>query len=225
MICSLSPTCLGKILCYGRAVTGLEQRAALTALIERDGVSLATLSRVLARNPAWMQQYLRRGTPRLLAEDDRARLARFFGVDEGVLGAPQRDGLVAVRGFDLAASAGRGRVVDGDPPAAPVGYSTEELARIGVSPAAISTIAVEGDSMQPTLHAGDRILVDHDQRTPGARDAIWVIRIDDALRVKRLMRAGADWRIISDNPSWTEDRRPARDVEVIGRVVHLMRRL
>ncbi|WP_319937547.1 hypothetical protein [Sphingomonas cannabina] len=67
---------------------GAEQRRALEALIAEGGASFAALSRMLGRNPAWLQQYLKRGTPRLLPEEDRGRLARFFGVDEAVLGGP-----------------------------------------------------------------------------------------------------------------------------------------
>ncbi len=202
-----------------------QQRAALAALIDRDGVSLATLSRALGRNDAWMQQYLRRGTPRVLAERDRGKLARFFGVDERVLGGAARDGIVAVRRYDLTASAGGGSVIGQERAAPPVGYPAEELARLGVAPDAASVIEVEGDSMLPTLRHGDRILVDHGQRLPAAASAIWVLRVDDELRVKRLAADGQSWRIASDNPDWADELRPMADVEVIGRVVHLTRHL
>lgn len=203
---------------------GPEQRATLTRLIARDDVSLATLSRVLGRNAAWMQQYLRRGTPKLLPESDRARLARFFGVDEAELGGA-RGGLVAVRRFDLAASAGPGRIVDDDPASVPVAYPIADLAHLGLSAEDISTIEVEGESMAPTLRHGDRILVDHARTRPGAADAIWVLRVAGELRVKRLKRAGGDWQVISDNRDWADELRPIAEVEVIGRVVHLTRRL
>ncbi|MFN3519432.1 MAG: peptidase S24, partial [Sphingomonas sp.] len=71
------------------------------------GISLSELSRLLGRNLAYLQQFVRRGTPRRLAEADRRVLAQFFGVDETLLGgtaAPEAP-LVSVPYLTVAASA------------------------------------------------------------------------------------------------------------------------
>ncbi|HWK36523.1 S24 family peptidase [Sphingomonas sp.] len=206
------------------SVDGTEQRRALEALIAGGGASMAALSRMLRRNPAWLQQYLKRGTPRLLPEEDRGRLARFFGVDEAVLGGVSA-ALVTVPRLDIAASAGPGRTVDGAAAMRPARYPAEDLARLGVRADAASEIAVSGDSMAPTLHDGDRILVDTADRRPDGRGAVWVLRIGESLLVKRLVRAGARWRIVSDNPDWPEELRDRAEVAVIGRVVQVTRAL
>lgn len=199
-----------------------EQRAALRALIARDGVSLATLSRALGRNAAWVQQYLSRGTPKLLPEQDRATLARFFGVEEQVLGAAPSP-IVQLPWLDLSVSAGPGRFATEERAVAAAGYAAADLDRLGIASADAAIFEVAGDSMHPTLQDGDRILVDRGDRTPGRRGAIWVIRIGDALFVKRLARDGPAWRIVSDNAA--EERRPLADVVVLGRVVQLVRTL
>ena len=62
-------------------------RARLAELIAERREDMAGLSRLLGRNPAYIQQYLRRGTPRRLHEEDRRSLARYFNVDERELGA------------------------------------------------------------------------------------------------------------------------------------------
>ena len=54
------------------------------------------------------------------------------------------------------------------------------------APANLSIVRVEGDSMAPTLNAGDDILVDLGDCAERLRDGIYVLRIDDALVVKRL---------------------------------------
>lgn len=59
----------------------LERRAA------QRGKSLAELSTLVGRNPAYLQQYLRRGTPRRLPEDERRHLAICLDIDERELGA------------------------------------------------------------------------------------------------------------------------------------------
>lgn len=203
-------------------VDGDAQRAALGALIARDGVSLATLSRVLGRNAAWVQQFLKRGTPKLLPEPDRATLARFFGVEEVKLGGAASP-IVALPWLDIAVSAGPGRFAAGERVVAEAGYAAADLERLGVAPPDAAIFEVSGDSMHPTLHDGDRILVDRAQRQPGRAGAIWVIRVGDALFVKRLERERTAWRIISDNAAG--ERRPLGEVAVLGRVVQLVRTL
>lgn len=125
---------------------GDAQRSALGALIDRDGVTLATLSRVAGRNPAWMQQFLRRGTPRVLPERDRAVLARFFGVDEAALGGPATT-IVRIPRLDIAVSAGPGRFVSSERAVASAGYAREDLARLGVRAEDAAIFEVSGTSM------------------------------------------------------------------------------
>lgn len=62
-------------------------RARLEELIDERGTDFATLSVMLGRNAAYMQQFMRRGTPKRLDEDDRLRLAQHFQIDECELGA------------------------------------------------------------------------------------------------------------------------------------------
>ena len=50
-------------------------------------LSCAALSRLIGRNDAFVQQWLERGTPRKLDEDDRLRMAMALDVDEVSLGA------------------------------------------------------------------------------------------------------------------------------------------
>lgn len=63
-----------------------DPRATVRRLAEERRLSLAELSRRLDRNPAWLHQYLDRGSPRVLPEGDRYVLARLFGVGEAELG-------------------------------------------------------------------------------------------------------------------------------------------
>ena len=67
-------------------------------------------------NAAYVQQFIKRGVPRRLAEDDRRILARYFEVSEAILGGPQpepqatRDNLIVVPRLEVGASAGPGAV-------------------------------------------------------------------------------------------------------------------
>lgn len=199
------------------------QRAALEALIAEQGANLSELSRLLGRNLAYLQQYLVRGTPRLLAEADRSLLARYFGVPEARLGGPEPQGMVEVARLDVGASAGPGGLVDGEARRRPDQFSPALLRELGVRAEAASVIRVKGDSMAPTLADGDRILVDGDRRRVEGRGGVFVIRLDGELMVKRLRVSVGGIEVISDNPEWDDRVVPARAVEIVGRVAWLGR--
>src|SRR3546814_14106736 len=63
-------------------------REFLERLIHERRENYDALSRLIGRNPSYIQQYIKRGTPRKLSESDRRTIARYFGVDEHLLGGP-----------------------------------------------------------------------------------------------------------------------------------------
>jgi repressor LexA len=201
------------------------QRAALRRAMVAAGTTPAALSRLIGRNPAYLQQYLLRGTPRLLAEADRAILARFLGLAEAALGGPAGAELVPVRRLDVGASAGPGRLPGAEPGRAPARFPPELLRQLGVRGESASVIRVEGDSMAPGLADGDEILVDGDQRSVAASGGVFVIRLDEVVMVKRLRPAVGGLAVISDNPAYPTVVRRREEVAVIGRVAWLGRAL
>lgn len=201
------------------------QRAALAGLMKEQGRSFAQLSRVLRRNPAYLQQYLKRGTPRLLTEADRARLARYLGVPEAALGARAADGVVEVARLDVRASAGPGGLVDLEARRRPGMFPPEMLRQLGVRPEAASMIEVQGDSMSPLLEHGDEILVDRAQCSVKGRGGIFVLRLDGELMVKRLRPAVGGMEAVSDNPAYPMRFVKTGEAEVLGRVAWLGRAL
>lgn len=211
-----------------------DPRAALQRLIEERGEDYASLSRLLGRNAAYVQQYVKRGTPKRLAEEDRHILARYFDVPDEMLGgrAPQENrerSLVHVPQLDVGASAGPGTLPGDERPRAHVGFDPAWLRQMASSsPDQLSIIRVEGDSMFPTLSDGDEILVDRGDAAERLRDGIYVIRLEGALMVKRLALNPAARRLTvqSDNvayPSWP-DCDPAK-IDLVGRVLWVGRRL
>ena len=209
----------------------IDSRARLMELVEAQGVSLAGLSALLGRNPSYLQQFVRKGSPRKLEENDRKTLARFFGVDDAELGAGGEGGAAArysgkrkpaaewisIPRLALGASAGPGALAAAERAVGHMQFAPRWLRRNDLDPAMLSVIEVEGDSMDPTLRDGDEILVD---RTPRPlRAGIHVLRLDDALLVKRLEPAGERLRLISDNHAYPAIERDAKQVEIVGRVV------
>ena len=206
-----------------------DPRQTLLDLASQRQVSLAQLSGLIARNASYLQQFVRKGSPRKLEEGDRRTLARFFGIDESLLGAPEENSRTSagkvLRGdwldiprLALGASAGPGQLSVDEQAIGMFRFSSRWLRGQGLDPAMLSAIAVTGDSMEPTLRDGDEILVDRAPRAP--RDGIHVVRVDDAVLVKRLdmARPGAIG-LLSDNPAYRPLELAPGEVEVIGRVV------
>lgn len=207
-----------------------EAREALDALIRERREDYASLSRLLGRNPAYIQQFIKRGVPRKLDEEDRRTLAQYFGVSEAMLGGrdTQSEELISVPVLDVQASAGPGAFADHEHTKARMRFDPGWLRGMKLDPARLSVIQVRGDSMAPTLDDGDDILVDLGDAGATVRDGIYVLRLDGALNVKRLLvdRVRQRVSVKSDNPAYTSW--PTLDLsrlDVIGRVVWAGRRL
>ncbi|MCK9541240.1 MAG: S24 family peptidase [Novosphingobium sp.] len=210
-------------------MTMADPRARLLALAGERNVSLAQLSGLIGRNATYLQQFVRKGSPRKLGETDRAVLARFLGVDERELGAPEEKSSTlpgSVGGGDwadvprlaLGASAGPGAVPQEERAFGALRFARRWLREQGLDARHLAAIAVDGDSMDPTLRDGDEILVDRAPRP--LRDGIHVVRLDDALLVKRLeQRPGGMISLISDNRAYRPIEVALPDIDVIGRVV------
>lgn len=212
----------------------MDIRATLQRLIEERGEDYAGLSRLLGRNPAYIQQYIKRGSPRRLAEQDRRLLARYFDIEERLLGGPEAGtdpigAMIPVPRLAVDAAAGAGAFDGDERERAPIAFDPAWLRRLARGgPEQLSIIRVSGDSMAPTLADGDEILVDRGDGAERLRDGIYVLRIDDALVVKRvtLHPAARTLSIRGDNPAypgWPNCDPTA--VDIVGRVVWAGRRI
>jgi phage repressor protein C with HTH and peptisase S24 domain len=211
-----------------------DPRLVLERLCAERGEDFAGLSRMLGRNPAYIQQFVRRGVPKRLKEEERRKLARYFSIPETILGGPPDEGaaangLVTVKRHPVTVSAGPGALVTEELGKPYFAFDERWLKTLTASPAAnLSIVRVEGDSMAPTLNAGDEILVDLGDCLERLRDGIYVLRIDDAVVVKRLALHPVARRLTiqSDNPAYPDwpDCELA-EINCIGRVVWSGRRI
>ncbi len=211
-----------------------DPRGVLERLCSDRGEDFAGLSRMLGRNPAYIQQYIRRGVPKRLKEEERRKLARYFAISETLLGGPpeearQSDGLITVKRDPVAVSAGPGAIVGEELGKPYFGFDERWLKSLTpTSPSRLSIVRVEGDSMSPTLNPGDEILVDPGDCAERLRDGIYVLRVDDALVVKRLALnpMGRSVTVQSDNPAYPDwPDCGIEDIHCIGRVIWASRRV
>lgn len=82
-----------------------------------------------------------------------------------------------------------------------------------------------GDSMQPTIQDGDIVLIDHSVRTVREQDAVWALTVGDVAMIKRLRVRGEVVHILSDNDRVPSDEAHHEEINVVGRIVFIGRKI
>ncbi|KMQ73752.1 S24 family peptidase [Marinobacter subterrani] len=123
--------------------------------------------------------------------------------------------------YDAQCSAGDGAWNEHSRVLTHLSFTRYSLRKKGLTPEQLSAIRIDGDSMEPVLHSGDTVLIDH-TRTTIEGEGIYVLRLDDHLYAKRLQRNFDGVVIISENKQYqpvTVPRDRLNELEVIGRAV------
>lgn len=137
--------------------------------------------------------------------------------------------VVTIPEYDVRLSAGGGTLIEAENQTGIWQFSRSYLVdELRLAPSNLAIVEVEGDSMEPTLRSGDRVLIDHSDRNP-AKPGVYAIWDSNATVVKRLERVPASDPpkvvLISDNKNHNQYTVLAELVNVIGRVVWFGRRL
>jgi phage repressor protein C with HTH and peptisase S24 domain len=229
-------------------------RLKVLALVRDRGTNLKNASIAIGRNDAYLHQFVMRGTPRVLAEEDRRKLAAHLGCDDSELRhdtvpprkprrkspATDRPGRLQANGvpegfgrvseIDVRASAGPGAIHEGLEEVKQVWFFPEGMIRheFRARTSDLRIITIDGDSMEPLLASGDRVLIDISQRVP-VPPGIFVIWDGMGLVAKRIEHEpNSDPPMVvirSVNPEYKTYERSAEEVHVVGRVVWTSRRL
>lgn len=139
------------------------------------------------------------------------------------------EGFVLVPRYDVAASMGSGAVIHSEQVVDHLAFRAEWVrTELGTSPKNLILISAIGDSMEPSLRAGDLLLIDRSVESV-KQDAVYAIAQDGELRIKRIQRLFDGSLIIkSDNPSYEPENLTAGQAErirIVGRVVWSGRRM
>jgi phage repressor protein C with HTH and peptisase S24 domain len=133
------------------------------------------------------------------------------------------DGFVAISSVAVRPSMGGGHLVEQEPvDGRPYHFQRSWIKQdLRAEPANLRIMHVEGDSMMPTLHDGDIVLVDLGRRAP-TPPGIFVLHDGMGLVAKRLEHIpNSDpprVRIISDNPLYKPYEGSGEEVNIIGRI-------
>ena len=190
---------------------------------------------------AVLQQYLARGMPRALSHQDSEALGKLLGCDAGTLRhaelphpkpwkrkrqTPPASGpaLATVSEMEVEVSAGAGAFNEGFVFEKARWRLPEVMVRHegDADPGALRILKVRGNSMEPEMRDGDRLVVDTARRTP-ATGELFVLWDGTGLVVKRVepvREPGAPrLRLLSTNPDYPAYTSLAEEVHIVGKVL------
>lgn len=134
-----------------------------------------------------------------------------------------------IQRMNIQANAGHGTVAEDQAPYGSLAFRRDWLRQLGVSALDAWIINADGDSMEPTIRAGDSLLIDLSDNARKPRDGIFIIRSGELLQVKRLQwRPGGRVAVTSDNPAYKPFEIKAQqdpETAVVGRVVWVGKRV
>lgn len=205
-------------------------RKRLVNALQQKGMSFKDASLRIKRNHAYLQQFVERGIPVKLKEADRIALAELLAVPESELGGPERGtppaantNVYNVPEYRVHVSAGGGALVARENKRRDWPFANDYLRNeLGLEKTSLAVVEVRGDSMEPTLSSGDRVLVNMSDKQV-SQPGVFILYDGGGTVIKRVERIpGTDPAklvLISDNPRHTRYEIEAELVEVVGRVV------
>lgn len=205
-------------------------RRKLVNAIENKGWTLKDASLRMGRNHAYLQQFIERNIPSKLKEADRLKLSELLDLPEEDLGAPPRSqdrggesNVISVTEYQVHVSAGGGALVAEENKRRDWPFASDYLrAELGLDRTKLAVVEVRGDSMEPTLSSGDRVLVNMSDKQV-SQPGIFIIYDGDGTVIKRVEKVPGSRPpkivLISDNPLHGRYELASEQVNIVGRVV------
>ena len=196
----------------------MEPREVLDGLISKRGETYASISRLLGRNSAYIQQFIKRGSPARLDQSDIALLALHFDVPKEVLGGKEwptvgQRSIIKVPLLNGTGNDSRSqwRLVD-----------AAWLGRLCDQPASVAILPIVGEAMEPTLCNGDEVMISRVRTQESVREGLYAIRGSSEIFVRRIAIDPTKNRltVLTDHPaypSWQGIQR--KGVDIVGRVI------
>jgi len=218
-------------------------------LRERDA-TMREASLAIGRGSSYVHQFLERGTPKVLRSRDRSALAEWLDCDPESLRqdfVPRRRParprvprfkppqlpnapVSAVREMAVDASAGPGALNEDNAAEAARWYMPDAMIRHEgrTAPGNLRILGARGDSMEPFIGEGDRIVVDISRRTPvtGEMVVLWDGAGLVVKRVEMLARSEPPAiRLLSANPDYEPYTCLIDEAHIVGKVIWTIRKV
>ncbi len=230
-------------------------RKKIDRLITERGLTYAGVSKSLHKGIAYIQQYIKTGSPVRLGELDRKKLSQILNVNEQELTdiklnnlsyaelPPLEDNTHKIPEIDVYGGCGCaeearifnttdhfGNTIQTDNIRHTWNIPSEYLNEIKVNNSNVYIIEALGDSMYPTVSSGDKVIIDTSPKgkrpSPAGIFAIWD---GVGIAIKRLEiipnSEPTTLKIISDNPKHSIYERTIDECIIIGRAAGVIKRL
>ena len=200
-------------------------RAHIANLIKEKGKNLRSVSLAIGKNEAYLHQFIHKGSPLRLPEEDRRKMADILDVDEQEL-----TDIKLPHGVTPALKRARTALIEMISPnvlCGTVGFFSFPLADFAnmtaTSADTVKAVRVSGDSMAPTLKDGDYILADISE-SRFSTDGLYLISLSDNLIVKRLQQINdTEFLVLSDNTNYKSVTLKIKDITIAGKIVYILR--
>lgn len=189
----------------------------LAVFSDRAGISLSVLNKYLAA-PENLSPSVE-----VVVRICKATRSSMDWLISGVGETPdQNDGLVFIPIYDVKLAAGQGSFVSRERRIGDMPFDKALLTSLGfVDGKGLGVLTAEGDSMEPMISDGARVLIDFNDKR--LREDVYAFRLGDSLRIKRLRPIGlAGIEAISANPVYAPEHFEGdilNHFEVIGRAL------
>lgn len=208
---------------------------------KRAGIHPSQVQRAVVEEPASL---MKEGLRQVLAEkagykppnlDIRQQQAAVVPVDHddeppAALPTSERiDGSVEIPEYDVRLSAGGGSLIEGDDIRARWRFSEQYVrGELRAREDSLNMVEVVGDSMEPKLHPGDRIIVNQNDTNP-TPPGIFALWDGYGLVVKHVQRVHKSdpekLLLVSENANYPAYEVMVDEIKIIGRVVSCLRRM
>ena len=150
-----------------------------------------------------------------------SKIAGYFGVDVEHMLRGDASPFVEVPRLDVILSAGPGATPGVQEQIGSLSFRKDFLSSCGATVESARIVNVHGHSMEPTIVNGSVLLISTRNTEPRHNSIFALVRPNDGLVVKRLMKIGEHWFGRSDNPDGNPDFRidDGEPVTIIGRAV------
>jgi SOS-response transcriptional repressor LexA len=198
-------------------------RVRISLQIRELGLDCASLSRQIGRNPSYIQQYLKYGTPKKLGEDDRHRLAEVLHIPEFYLRPALSD--LSSGSFISQSNSYVHRIPNLNGVEKEISLDAQFIP--AHSGAKLYAMSVCDQAMMPTLACGDTIIIDS---TPAIKvhDGIYAVRVDSRIYLKRITVHPLTLRLkisMDNNAFATWDDCESADIDFVGRAIFCAKRI
>ena len=220
-------------------------RLKIKDLLWQRGLSMREASLAIGRNHSYLYRFVERSKPRALTARDTVKLAELLGCEARELRhtsvpprkrwtrkprpAPPVPAAVSVPEMEVEAAAGPGALNEEYADERARWQLPEAMIRHegNADPAALRILRVRGNSMEPEMREGDRIVVDTARRMP-AMGELFVLWDGDGLVVKRVEKARDPGplrlRLVSANPDYPPYTCLAEEANIVGKVIWTVKR-